>query len=408
LADYKNVILGGGMVAGYAARELVARGLAAGELAIISDDLFPPYERPPLSKGFLAGREQTPDILINDEEFYADHGIAVMLGTCVERVDFGARCLYLERGKPVSYAQLVIATGAHPRRLDAPGGDLDGLHYLRTIGDARAIREHADNARRAVAVGGGFVSMEVASVLTSLGVQTTMVFPEARVWEQLFTPEISAFFETYYRDRGVRIVPGQTVAAFDGGSGVEAVVTSGGERLEAEMAVVGAGIEPNVALFEATPLKLDHGIVVNEYLETGVPGVYAAGDVVRYRDLLFGKMRRADHWDNAVEQGKHVAALLTGDRRPFVHVPYFFSDVFDLSYEYWGDTEGATSVVYRGDVASGSFSAWWQRRETVIAAFVLNRPDQEREMAPLWIAERYDVPPERLRTADDLGKLGAR
>jgi NADPH-dependent 2,4-dienoyl-CoA reductase/sulfur reductase-like enzyme len=133
-----------------------------------------------------------------------------------------------------------------------------------------------------------------------------------------------------------------------------------------------------------------------------VADVYAAGDVVRYRDLLFGKTRRADHWDNAVEQGKHVARQLTGERKPFIHVPYFFSDVFDLSYEYWGDADGATSVSCRGDVESGAFSAWWQRRETVVAAFVMNRPDEERELAPQWIAERQDVPTRALRDAATL------
>jgi NADPH-dependent 2,4-dienoyl-CoA reductase/sulfur reductase-like enzyme len=165
------------------------------------------------------------------------------------------------------------------------------------------------------------------------------------------------------------------------------------------------GIEPNVELFADTPLRIDSGIVVNEYLETNLPGVYAAGDVVRYRDLLFGKMRRADHWDNAVEQGKHLARVLTGHRAPFVHVPYFFSDVFDLSYEFWGDGEGATSIIYRGDVESGSFSAWWQHREVVIAAFVMNRPDEERDLAPRWIAERYDIAPARLREVEQLSEL---
>jgi NADPH-dependent 2,4-dienoyl-CoA reductase/sulfur reductase-like enzyme len=396
------------MVAGYVAKELAVKGLGAGELAIVSADAFVPYERPPLSKGLLAGREHVQNILINDDAFYREHGIDVMLNTRVVRVDFDECCLHVERGEPLVYERLLIATGARPRTLDLPGADLNGVHYLRTIDDSRAIRDAADSAKRAVAIGGGFISMEVASVLASQGVDVSMVFPDDRVWKKLFTEEMSAFFEAYYRDRGVRLEPGQTVTAIEGGRSVEAVVTSSGKRVEADLVVAGIGIEPNVGLFEGTALKTNGGIIVNEYLETNIADVLAAGDVVRYRDLLFGKMRRADHWDNAVEQGKHAAAILTGERTPFVHVPYFFSDVFDLSYEFWGDAGDATSVIYRGDVASGAFSAWWQRRETVVAAFVMNRPDEERELAPPWISERQDVSQDALRTASSLRNIPLR
>jgi NADPH-dependent 2,4-dienoyl-CoA reductase/sulfur reductase-like enzyme len=403
------VILGGGMVAGYVARELAARGLERGQLTIVSEDTFLPYERPPLSKGLLAGREHANDILINDDGFYRERGIDVMLNTRVVRVDFDEHCLHLERGEPLVYEHLLIATGARPRMLDLPGADLDGVRYLRTIDDSRAIRDAAANAKRAVAIGGGFIAMEVASVLASQGVDVSMVFPDDRVWKKLFTPEMSSFFETYYRDRGVRLEASQMVTAIEGDGGrVVAVSTSTGNRIETDLVVAGIGIEPNLALFEGTALKMNGGIAVNEYLETSIPGVLAAGDVVRYRDLLFGKMRRADHWDNAVEQGKHAAAILCGERTPFVHVPYFFSDVFDLSYEFWGDASDATSVIYRGDVASGAFSAWWQRRETVVAAFVMNRPDEERELAPQWISERQDVSQDALRTASNLQDIPLR
>jgi NADPH-dependent 2,4-dienoyl-CoA reductase/sulfur reductase-like enzyme len=279
------------------------------------------------------------------------------------------------------------------------------VFHLRTAGDSRAIREAAANARSAVTIGGGFISMEVASVLASQGLSVTMVFPDERVWQKLFTPEISAFFARYYAERGVRIEAGQHVTGIEGEAGDARVATDSGKSIEADLVVAGIGIEPNVELFGGTALRVDHGILVNECLETNLPDVSAGGDVVRYRDLLFGKTRRADHWDNAVEQGKHIARQLAGEREPFIHVPYFFSDVFDLSYEYWGDSEGATSVTYRGNVESGAFSAWWQRRETVVAAFVMNRPDEEREMAPQWIAERQDVPVAELRGAPSLRDL---
>jgi len=394
------------MVAGYASREFVARGVEPGALSIISADSAPPYERPPLSKGLLAGREQLPDILINDEGFYRDHGIELRLDTRVKLVDFGQRCLLTERGERIDYEKLLIATGARPRQLDVPGADLDGVMLLRTVADALAIRAQVEGARRAVTVGAGFISLEVASVFASSGVETAMIFPEARVWERLFTPEMSAFFERYYAERGVRIVANESLQRFEGNLALRRAVGSGGTAVDADIAVVGVGIEPVVDILADGGIRVDKGsIIVNEYLETGVPDVYAAGDVVRYRDLLFGNHRRADHWDNAVEQGKHVARVMTGERVPFVHVPYFFSDVFDLSYEYWGDPSIATSVVYRGDVAGGSFSAWWQRHETVVGAFVMNRPDEEREVAPQWISERMQIAPEQLERAPSLRDL---
>jgi NADPH-dependent 2,4-dienoyl-CoA reductase/sulfur reductase-like enzyme len=168
---------------------------------------------------------------------------------------------------------------------------------------------------------------------------------------------------------------------------VEKVVLESGHELRADLVVAGIGVEPVVDIFRDTDVRVDNGIVVNEYLETGINAIYAAGDVANYYDVLFQKQRRTEHWDNAVSQGQHVAHVLSGKREPFVHVPYFFSDEFDLSYEFWGDTEGADQIAYRGQVEKGTFSVWWLREGCVRAAFVLNRPDEEREMAPKWIEE---------------------
>lgn len=395
---YPYVILGGGMVAGYAARELVQRGLGPNQLAIVSSDDVVPYERPPLSKGFLAGKEDTGDILINPPEFYVTHGIALYCGSPVDRLDLYRRTLSTGSAA-ISFGKLVIATGSRVRTLDVPNAGLEGILYLRSVDDSRRIREQAEGASRAVVLGAGFIGMEVASVLAARGIEMTMIFPEDRVWERLFTPQIAAFFTREYTRRGVTLMPREEVASFEGDGRVSAVVTKSGARVEADLVVAGIGVTPAIDLFSGNGLRVDNGIEVNEYLETGVRGVYAAGDVANYRDVLFGKRRRVEHWDNAVEQGKHVARELTGERIPFVHVPYFFSDVFDLSYEFWGDTEGADDVCYRGDTDSGSFSAWWLKREVVVAAFVLGRPDEERDAAPEWIAERVHRSPRELEAA---------
>lgn len=393
---FPYVILGGGMVAGYAAKELVERGLGPNQLAIVSADDTVPYERPPLSKGFLAGKEDTGDILISPPEFYVNHGIALYCGSHVDRLDLYGRTLSTGSAA-ISFGKLVIATGSRVRTLDVPNAGLEGILYLRSVDDSRRIREQAEGASRAVVLGAGFIGMEVASVLAARGIDTTLIFPEERVWERLFTPEISSFFAGTYASRGVTLMPGEQVVSFEGDGRVSAVVLKSGARIETDLVVAGIGVTPEVELFSGNGLRLGDGIEVNEYLETGVRGVYAAGDVANYRDVLFGKRRRVEHWDNAVEQAKHVARQLTGERLPFVHVPYFFSDVFDLSYEFWGDTEGADDVCYRGDPASPNFSAWWLRREMVIAAFIMGQPDEERDAAPEWIAERVHRSPRELQ-----------
>jgi NADPH-dependent 2,4-dienoyl-CoA reductase/sulfur reductase-like enzyme len=402
MSDFKYLILGGGMVAGYAAKELVARGVKPGELAIVSSDGAPPYERPPLSKDFLAGETEEPQLFINPPSFYEDAGITVRLATVVDRVDSAERTLHTTSGEEFGYEKLLIATGAHARTLDVPGSDLYGVMSLRSLEDSRRLRDTYRRAKRAVVIGAGFIGMEVASVLSRQGIDTTMVFPEARVWERFFTPEMSAFFERYYEERGVSFARGEKIASIDGASQVEHVITQSGRSLPADIVVAGIGVVPVTDFLDGSGIALDDGVVVTEYLETNVANVWAAGDVARYRDVIFDKHRRVEHWDNAVEQGKHAAGLMLGERKPFVHVPYFFSDVFDLSYEFWGDTADADDVVYRGDVTSDSFSTWWLRDGVLVAAFLMNRPRDERKAASAWIEEQRQAAGPRLRDAASL------
>jgi NADPH-dependent 2,4-dienoyl-CoA reductase/sulfur reductase-like enzyme len=393
--SYKHLFLGGGMVAGYALKELAARGhLTAGEAAIISADAHPPYERPPLSKGYLAGSEDEASVFINPPDFYQANGVAVRLNTVVERIDPSQRRVVLTTGEEVGYESLVIATGATPRKLNIPGNDLEGIHYLRSLDDSGAIRHDATGRGLAIVIGGGFIAMEVSAVLAAKGIAPSMLFPEDRVWQRLFTPAMSEFFTNYFVEHGVMVRPHHAVTAFEGDRRVHSAVMANGDRIPGEIVIVGAGVTLETAVVDGSGVQVDNGIVVNEYLETSVPGIYAAGDVANYNDMLFARRRRIEHWDNAVEQGKHIARVISGEREPFLHVPYFFSDAFDLSYEYWGDATGATEARIAGSTADGSFSTWWIRDETVIAAFVLNRPDAERDLAQQVIREKQPLPRE--------------
>lgn len=239
--------------------------------------------------------------------------------------------------------------------------------------------------------------MEVASVLAQKNVETTLIIREDHVWSRVFTAAMSKFFEHYYTTRGVRLLKEQALARLEGKERVNAVVLSSGDKVACDMVVAGVGAAPVTEVFAKTGLEIDNGIMVNEYLETNVAGVYAAGDVANYFDRIFDKRRRVEHWDNAVSQGQHWASIAAGERQPFVHVPYFFSDVFDLSYELWCDAQGATETVVRGDANSSSFSVWWLNGDRLVAAFAMSRPDEERELAPEWIGSKQPISTERLK-----------
>ena len=391
MSEYRFVILGGGMVAGYAAKQLVESGLKPGELAILSADSSIPYERPPLSKGFLVGKDSEDSIRINPEDFYRKNKIDVKLGCEISGLDARGKRLALKSGGDVGFDKLIIATGATPRTLEIPGAKLGNLHYLRSLDDSKLIRRSAERVKRAVVIGGGFIGMEVGAVLAQKGIEVTMVLTEDRISKRLFTPQMSEFFETYYAAHNVGIIKSATVTEFRGEGTVNAVVLGGGQAIACEMVVAGIGVRPVTDVIANSGLEVGDGVMVNEHLESSQPDIYAAGDVANYQDVLFAKRRRVEHWDNAVSQGQYVARALMGERTPFKHVPYFFSDVFDLSYEYWGDSSGADQIVHRGDLSGKSFSVWWLRQKRLVAAFVMSRPDEERDAAPKWIEARQTL-----------------
>jgi NADPH-dependent 2,4-dienoyl-CoA reductase/sulfur reductase-like enzyme len=390
------VIAGGGMVAGYAAKQLVDLGLKPGELTILSADSALPYERPPLSKTFLSGKDTEDAIRISPATFYREHGIDVRLECTVTAVDPHRKTLSLSPGGELRYENLVIATGSQVRTLNLPGSQLANIRYLRSMADSKAIRDREGSVKRAVVIGGGFIAMEVASVLAQKQIETTMVMPDDRIWKRFFTPQMSDAFERYFAKHGVHFAKTATVRAFQGDDAVKSVELEDGRALPCEMVVAGIGVRPVTGFLQGSGVEVDDGVIVNEYLETNVPGIFAAGDVANYPDLIFKKRRRVEHWDNAVSQGQHCARVLMGNREAFRHVPYFFSDVFDLSYEFWGDPADSDQVVYRGDLAGSSFSVWWLRQSVLVAAFVMGRPDEERETAPQWIESSQRVSAERL------------
>lgn len=401
---YPYVILGGGIVAGYSAAEFAAQGVAPGALAIVSAAGALPYERPPLSKGFLRGEESAAEIHIHDEAFYNENGIAFYGDSRVTAVDFDRRLLHTTKGDVIGFEKLIIATGATVRTLEVPGATGADVYYLRSLEDARQIRQAMTDGRRVVVVGSGFIGMEAGASLRMEGLETHLVFPEKRIWERFFTPLMSAALAAYYADRGVNLYPENSVARILRREGrVTGVALNSGLELPADFVVAGIGVEPATGPFRNSDLKIDDGIIVDEYLQTNIPGVYAAGDVARFYDLRLGRHRRLEHWDNAVKQGEYVARRCLGVvEEPYEHAPYFFSDIFDLSYEFWGDNEGADEVIYRGAPGALQFSVWWLAKGRVQGAYVMDRPDETRKVATRWVRERQLVDPRRLANGTPL------
>ncbi len=358
MQSHRYIILGGGVAAGYAAQTFAEADAGSGEVAIISADNRPPYERPPLSKKVMTKEKKLAEIFINTPDFYAQHGIDLHLDTKIDRVDLQNKRLWAGQ-QTFEFEKLMIATGSSVKTFDLPGSDWSSLYYLRTADDAQQILDAADHAQRVVVIGGSFIGMEMAASLCQRGLDTTLVISDRHVWRRFFTPQMSAFFERYYTDHGVHLEKAARVESFTGDEHVSGVRLQSGRKIPADLIVAGIGVKPNVDLFTGSDLQINEGIVVNPFLETNLRDIYAAGDVAEYYDSLYDKRRRLEHWDNAYSQGPHAAKVMLGQKQVFEHIPYFFSDEFDLSYEFWGDTTNYDQVIHRGDMNTRSFSVWW-------------------------------------------------
>ncbi len=401
MKSYKYVILGGGTTAGYAAKEFVEQGVPSGELCIISAESILPMNRPPLSKDYLKDDDNDDWLLINKKDFYQLRGVDVLLETCAMAVDFGDRKIKLDNDEIIKYEKLLIATGSALRTLSVKGSNLDNVYYLRNVKHSDRIREAAKNAERAIVLGGGYIGTETASGLVQLGAKVTMIVPENRLLPMFATADIASFFQQKFRQEGIEIIFNDEVIALHGDGKVEEVELKSKKRLKADMVVAGIGVEPEVKLFEGTRLNINTGIVVNEYCETNIPDVYAAGDVVEFPDMIFDKMRHIEHWEHAFEQGTHVAKVMTGKREPYIFLPYFFSDVFEYSYEYYGDNETADVARNRGDMERGDFSTWWFDGQRLVAAFVMStRPEEEGKFAREWIKNKMNIDKDKIDNTD--------
>jgi NADPH-dependent 2,4-dienoyl-CoA reductase/sulfur reductase-like enzyme/predicted acylesterase/phospholipase RssA len=384
------LLVGGGLASATTAETLRDEG-AEGTILILSAEQSLPYHRPPLSTEFLIGDQSKEQLPILSAVYYRDQAIDAVLGACATAVDPENRIVQTDQAGAIQYGQLLIATGASPSRLEVPGSALHGIHYLRTIGDAEAIKTAMATAKRAVVVGGSFIGMELAASLTKKGIHVTIIALEEVLLAKLEAPVISEFFRRYYGERGIEIILGDAVIAFRGSRRVTAVITRSGRTLPCDMVLVGVGVTPQTDFLQGSGIAVDDGIVVDRYLQTSQPNIFAAGDVCNFFDPVFNLRRRIEHWDNAVKQGRLVAKNMLAQRLPYDEVSYFFCDVFDLSFDFFGLAEHTPDRIERGSLKRKSFALFYLNDGVPRALFSLGRPAQETKATEALIRYRVNL-----------------
>jgi 3-phenylpropionate/trans-cinnamate dioxygenase ferredoxin reductase subunit len=393
------VVVGGGLAGAKAAETLRAEGFG-GRVVVVAEEAERPYERPPLSKEYLNGGKERDAIHVHDADWYAEHDVELRTGVRAVALDPAAREVELDGGERLRYRALLLATGATPRRLPLPGGDLDGVAYLRTAADSDALKAAlAPGDRAVVVVGAGWIGLEVAAAARTYGNAVTVVEPQPQPLRAVLGEQIGAVFARLHRDHGVdlRLSTGVRELRGDGGR-VRAVVTDAGE-VPADLVVVGVGVVPRTELAEAAGLEVANGVVVDASLRTSAPDVHAAGDIASWPHPRYGRRIRVEHWANALNGGPAAARAMLGQEVTYDRLPYFFTDQYELGMEYSGLSGGDATVVCRGDTDGGEFLAFWLADGRVQAAMNVNVWDVTDDLQALVRADR-PVDPARLADPD--------
>jgi 3-phenylpropionate/trans-cinnamate dioxygenase ferredoxin reductase subunit len=384
--DY--LLIGGGMASGNCARWLREEG-ATGSILLVGREPEPPYNRPELSKKYMMGKEAREDVLFRPDDWWDEQNIELMTRTSVTALDVNERVAKLQSDDEVRFGQVLVATGANVRRLRVDGSQLEGIHYLRTFGNADAIRAEAEQAENVVLIGGSFIGTEVAASLTALGKKCAIVMQEEITLELPFGREVGSFFHRVLEGKGVDIHSGDELERLEGsGERVSKVVTKRGAELDADMVVIGVGVTPDVTLAKAAGLEIGDsgGVKVSPRLEASCPDVYAAGDIAEYDSVVHGRRLRVEHWDVAFNMGKTAALNMVGRNVSHEEIPYFYSDLADWTgFEYVGPGKGRP--VFRGSMDDGEFTAFYLGDDGIVtAALTVGRSD-DLEAARKFIRE---------------------
>ena len=369
------LIVGGGLAGARVAQSFRESG-GEGTVSLLTREPHLPYHRPGLTKRVLRGEQEAVDTLVLDRDSYRDLEISIKLNACAESLDIDRRELTLESGEILAFERLVIATGAFPRRLSIPGADLTGVFALRTIDDCLAIRAAATAGKRAVIVGTGFIGLEVAASLAARGLGVTLVDRAILPFETLSARSFSAFLVDLYHDRGIEMVLGDGIREIHGSDAVAAVMTPSGRKIDADLAVVGVGVEPATGWLENSGLELDNGIVVDSSYKAAT-GIFAVGDVARFDDPVFGRSRRIEHWSNADYQGRQLGRILAGEDLRYDRVSTFFTEIFGITYKFFGDATNTDRQELDGTFAGGRAVIRYFERDRLRAALLTGQSDDE-------------------------------
>jgi 3-phenylpropionate/trans-cinnamate dioxygenase ferredoxin reductase subunit len=396
--DRTFLIVGASLAGAKAAETLRAEGFDERVILIGAEDERP-YERPPLSKDYLRGEVDRETVYVHPEAFYAEHDIDLRLGRTAVSLNTAARELALDDGERLRYDRLLLTVGAESRRLSIPGGELEGVLYLRSVADSDALRERLDSGGAVVVIGAGWIGAEVAASARQRGLEVTVIDPLSVPLERVLGTEVGAIYRDIHVDHGVRMLMGTGVEAFEGGAAVERVRTTDGRELECDFVVVGVGAQPRTGLAAQAGLAVDNGILVDEHLEAGAPGVFAAGDAANAHHPFYGERIRVEHWANALHQGPVAARAMLGESDVYDRLPYFFSDQYDVGVEYAGFARAWDRVVFRGDPATREFIAFWLTGDRVVAGMNVNVWDVTDAIQRL-IRDRVSVDDGRLADPD--------
>jgi 3-phenylpropionate/trans-cinnamate dioxygenase ferredoxin reductase subunit len=370
--DRTFVIVGAGLAGARAAETLREEGFD-GRVVLLGTEPERPYNRPPLSKEYLRGEAEPGSVFVHEEGFYAAHDIELRAGRTASGLDVAAQTVECDDGDRVRFDRLLLCTGTEPRRLTIPGAELQGVHYLRTIRDADALRDRLQQGGRLVVIGAGWIGCEIAASARQAGMDVTVVAPDALPLERILGAELGTVYRDLHLEHGVTFRLGETVVGLEGAAGVERVRTGDGATIDCDLVVAGIGVTPRVALAEAAGLAVDNGVLVDEHLQTSAPGIYAAGDIANALHPFYDGRVRVEHWANALNQGPVAAHGMLGRDAVFDKLPFFYSDQYDSGMEYSGHTAGGWDrVVFRGAPASREFIAFWVKEGRVVAGMNMN------------------------------------
>ncbi len=382
--DY--VIVGGGL-AGASAIQGIREHDSRGSILLIGEETHPPYDRPPLSKQLWFGKNKVDDIFLHPQRFYDDHGVTLALGARVEKIDPSGKSVTVANGSGYLFGKLLLATGTRPRHIAIPGAGLEGIYHYRTLDDYLRMQGEAQVNKSALIIGGGFIGSELAAAL-NINLEVTMIYPSATLCRRVFPEQLGQALQHHFQERGIRVIPSDMPATISKNGSKFRTETVSGKSLESDLVIVGVGVDPCIELAREAGLEVGNGIVVNEFLESSHPDIYAAGDNAFFPYRVLGKSMRIEHWDNAQVQGRWAGWNMAGAHEAYTYQPYFFSDLFEFGYEATGEV----------DTSLETFADWQKENQTGVIYYLREGRVRGVMMCNLW--GRIDAARELIRKGE--------